>query len=238
MSRPGVHDAPGSMIGHKRADVMIRSTRSTLLSVIACLGLAGADAAGAHPHVWVTMKSELIFAPDSAITGVRHNWTFDDTYSVYATQGLPSKQRGRFTREELASLAEVSVTSLKEYRFFTFAKADGKKVQFTEPIDYYLDYDPKLTVLTLHFTLPLKTPIKAKQLDFDIYDPTIFVDFAFNEKDPVGLVGAPAACKLSVVRAGDAGAQAQRLPESFFNSLDASGSWGSQFANKIGVKCP
>jgi ABC-type uncharacterized transport system substrate-binding protein len=118
---------------------MIRATWSTLLSAIACLGLAGADAASAHPHVWVTMKSELIFAPDGAMTGVRHNWTFDDMFSVYATQGLKSKQRGRFTREELASLAEVNVSSLKEYRFFTFAKADGKKVQFTEPVDYYLD---------------------------------------------------------------------------------------------------
>jgi ABC-type uncharacterized transport system substrate-binding protein len=147
---------------------MIRATWSTLLSAIACLGLAGADAASAHPHVWVTMKSELIFAPDGAMTGVRHNWTFDDMFSVYATQGLKSKQRGRFTREELASLAEVNVSSLKEYRFFTFAKADGKKVQFTEPVDYYLDYDAKLTVLTLHFTLPLKTPIKAKQLSVDI----------------------------------------------------------------------
>jgi ABC-type uncharacterized transport system substrate-binding protein len=217
---------------------MIKSTRSTLLSVVTCLGLAGADAVSAHPHVWVTMKSELIFAPDGAMTGVRHNWTFDDMFSVYATQGLKSKQRGRFTREELASLAEVNVSSLKEYRFFTFAKADGKKVQFTEPVDYYLDYDPKLTVLTLHFTLPLKTPIKAKQLNIDIYDPTIFVDFAFNEKDPVGLVGAPVACKLSLARPGDANAQAQRLPETFFNSLDASGSWGAQFANKIGVTCP
>jgi ABC-type uncharacterized transport system substrate-binding protein len=217
---------------------MIISTRSTLLSMIACLCLAGADAAGAHPHVWVTMSSELIFAPDGAITGVRHNWTFDDMFSVYATQGLPSKQRGRFTREELASLAEVNVSSLKEYRFFTFAKADGKKVQFTAPVDYYLDYDPKLTVLTLHFTLPLQTPIKAKQVNIDIYDPTIFVDFAFNEKDPVGLVGEPGACKLSLARPGDANAQAQRLPETFFNSLDASGSWGAQFANKIGVTCP
>jgi ABC-type uncharacterized transport system substrate-binding protein len=217
---------------------MIRSIRNTLLSVTACLGLAGAEAASAHPHVWVTMKSELIFTPDGAITGVRHNWTFDDMFSVYATQGLQSKQRGRFTREELAPLAEVNVSSLKEYRFFTFAKADGKKVQFAEPVDYYLDYDAKLTVLTLHFTLPLKTPIKAKQLNVDIYDPTIFVDFAFNKKDPVGLVGAPAACELSVVPPGDAAAQAQRLPETFFNSLDASGGWGAQFANKIGVKCP
>jgi hypothetical protein len=41
---------------------------------------------------------------------------------------------------ELSSLAEVNVTSLKEYGFFTHAKADGKKLKFSEPTDYWLEY--------------------------------------------------------------------------------------------------
>jgi hypothetical protein len=40
------------------------------------------------------------------------------------------------------------------------------------------------------------------------------------------------------VRPEDATAQGQQLPEAFFNSLNASGNWGAQFANKITVKCP
>ena len=119
--------------------------------VIACA------AASAHPHVWVTMKSELVYAPDGSVTGVRHAWTFDDMFSIFATQGLEAKKKGEFTREELAPLAEVNVTSLKEYDFFTYAKANGKKLEFDEPAaGYYLDFDKKETVLTLHFTLPLK----------------------------------------------------------------------------------
>jgi ABC-type uncharacterized transport system substrate-binding protein len=214
---------------------MIRLSLNILILSIVCLWTGTASA---HPHVWVTMSSELIYATDGSVTGVRHTWTFDDTFSVFATQGLESKKRGVFTREELAPLAEVNVTSLKEFGFFTFVKADGKKAPFDEPVDYYLDYDAKRTVLTLHFTLPFKTPVKAKQLNVDIYDPTYFVDFAFTDKNPMALVDAPAACKFSVVRPGDGSAQAQRLPETFFNSLDASGGWGTQFANKVSVKCP
>jgi ABC-type uncharacterized transport system substrate-binding protein len=214
---------------------MIRPSLTILILSAICLRTG---IAVAHPHVWVTMMSELVYANDGSVTGVRHNWTFDDVFSVFATQGLESKKRGVFTREELAPLAEVNVTSLKEYAFFTFAKADGKKVQLSEPVDYYLDYDPKRTLLTLHFTLPFKTPVKAKQLNVDIYDPTYFVDFAFAEKNPIALVGAPAACKFFITRPQDATAQAQRLPETFFNSLDASGGWGTQFANKVSVKCP
>ena len=53
-------------------------------------------------------------------------------------------------------------------------------------------------MLTLHFMLPLKAPVKAKDLTLEVYDREFFVDFSFAEKDPVKLVGAPAQCKLSV----------------------------------------
>ena len=51
--------------------------------------------ASAHPHVWVTVKSELVYAPDGSVTGVRHAWTFDDMFSVFAIQGLESQEEGR-----------------------------------------------------------------------------------------------------------------------------------------------
>ena len=89
------------------------------LSVLAALvGVAiTGGTASAHPHVWVTVKSELVYAPDGSVTGVRHAWTFDDMFSVFALQGLDSKKKGEYTREELAPLADVNVTSLKEYDF-------------------------------------------------------------------------------------------------------------------------
>ena len=89
--------------------------RLGLCGLAACAGLVITTAAArAHPHVWVTVKSELVYAPDGSVTGVRHAWTFDDMFSVFATQGIESKKKGEFTREELAPLAEVNVTSLKE----------------------------------------------------------------------------------------------------------------------------
>lgn len=206
-----------------------------VLSLVAMLAVVFSTAgpAIAHPHVWVTMKSVLVYAADGSVTGVRHAWTFDDMFSAFATQGLESKKKGVFTREELAPLAEVNVTSLKEFDFFTYAKADGKKTPFTDPVDYYLDY--KDNMLTLNFTLPLKAAVKPKNLQVEIYDPTYFVDFSFDEKDPVALKGAPAACKLAVVRPNESGSG--QVGEAFFNSL-SSENYGAQFANKISVACP
>src|SRR2546429_5248192 len=108
------------------------------LTLFAGLVIATA-AAHAHPHVWVTVKSELVYAPDGSVTGVRHAWTFDDMFSTFATQGLESKDKGKFTRDELAPLAKVNVESLKEYDYFTIARANGKKAELDPPADYWLE---------------------------------------------------------------------------------------------------
>jgi ABC-type uncharacterized transport system substrate-binding protein len=217
-------------------------TQRVLLVVVTMLcGLLTADrTASAHPHVWVTIKSELVYAPDGTVTGIKHAWTFDDMFSVFATQGITSKKKGEFTREELAPLAEVNVTSLKEYDFFTHASADGNRLEFNEPLaGYYLDYNSKDTVLTLHFTLPLKQPTKVKDLTLEVYDREFFVDFSFAKKDAVKLVGAPAQCKLTVMNPQEMGAAlSQRLGQLGPNQRDPTLTIGAEYANRISVKCP
>lgn len=207
--------------------------------LLALLTLAFTAPASAHPHVWVTMKSEVLYAPDGTVTGVRHAWSFDDMFSTFATQGLESKEKGKFTREELAPLAKVNVESLKEYDYFTYATADGVKVPMTDPLpDYWLDY--KDQVLTLNFTLPLKTPVKSKLFKVDVYDPTIFVDFSFDKKSSaVQLVGAPSGCKLDVALPREMTfAEGKALSQIPADQPNTSMAFGAQFANKILVNCP
>jgi len=213
-----------------RGDDMLR-----VLGVIVALSL-GAGAAQAHPHVWITATSELLYAPDGSVTGVRHAWTFDDMFSTYALQGLETKKKGVYSREELAPLAQTNVESLKEFRYFSFARADGKKQKFEEPIDYFLEY--RDAALTLHFTLPLKTPVKPKQLALEVFDPEFFIDFQFAKKDPVKLVGAPAGCQLQFQRPNDGSASAQQLNEQTFADGGDNSNFGAMFANKITVDCP
>jgi ABC-type uncharacterized transport system substrate-binding protein len=208
-----------------------------LLGVLLLAGgtMLGAGTAQAHPHVWITASSQLIYGPDGAITGVRHAWTFDDMFSTYALQGIETKTKGVYSREELAPLAQTNVESLKEYGFFTFAKADGKKEKFQEPVDYFLEY--RDAALTLHFTLPLKTPVKPRELSIEVFDPSFFIDFGFAKKDPITLVGAPAACQMKFERPTDGAAGAQKIGEQNFLSGNNS-NYGAMFANKVTVECP
>jgi len=206
----------------------------SIFALLAAL-LAFTTPASAHPHVWVTAASELLYAADGSITGVRHAWTFDDMFSTYALQGMAAKTKGVWTREELAPLAQTNVESLKEFGFFTFAKADGKKEKFLEPVDYYLEH--KNGALVLHFTLPFKAPVRTKQLALEVYDPSFFVDFQLSKQDPVRLVGAPASCSFAIQRPNDGAAGAQQLNERTFLNGDNS-NYGAMFANKITVDCP
>jgi ABC-type uncharacterized transport system substrate-binding protein len=201
--------------------------------LLLCLPIARANA---HPHVWVTFHSEVMYASDGTMTGVRHSWTFDDMFSAYALQGIAHAKKGQYTREELASLAQINVNSLKEYAYFTYARADGKKLAFTDAIDYWLEY--KNSALTLHFTLPLKAAPAAKAMSIEIYDPTIFVDFEFAKDKPVSLTGAPPCQMTYDLPHQPTPAEQARLSQLDNVPLDSSSVYGETFANKILVKCP
>jgi ABC-type uncharacterized transport system substrate-binding protein len=203
------------------------------LTLIAAL-LIMAQKAEAHPHVWVTSTSELVYGADGTITGIRHSWKFDEMFSTYALQDIQAKTKGVYTREELAPLAQVNVDSLKEFDFFTFARtAKGSpKEEFLPPVDYFLEF--KDGSLVLNFTLPLKAPLKAKHLAVEIYDPTYFVGFDLSA-DPIKLVGAPADCKASVQRPGKA-SQAPLSEKSFESGANAN--YGAMFSNRMTVECP
>ena len=186
------------------------------------------------------MQTELLFATDGAVTGVRHAWTFDDMYSAFATTGMQAKIQGQFTRAELQPLAQVNTESLRDYAFFTYARINGKRQKdvFNDPIDYWLDYDAKAKVLTLHFTLPFKTPVAVKQLLIEVYDPEFFVDFGPAEKNPVRLIGAPPQCTVTAEKPPDENFQSSQSLSQMFTNAEANVGTGMSFSNKILLRCP
>jgi ABC-type uncharacterized transport system substrate-binding protein len=193
-----------------------------------------AGAALAHPHVWVKAASEIIYGEDGSIKGVRHAWTFDDMFSTYALQGIHPKVEGIYTREELASLAQTNMNSLKEFDYFTFADIDGKEQKFAAPADYYFEY--KSEALVLHFTLPFEMPFTAKQLTLEVFDPEYFIEFSLRDEEPIKLVGAPAACTITIQHPTDDESTERMGAQN--SSGDRNNSFGAAFADKITAGCP
>lgn len=204
----------------------------------ALLAASAAAPAMAHPHVWVAARATVLFDAEGRIIGIRNVWTFDEMYSAFATQGL-GKDGKPPTREELQPLAKTNIESLTEFDYFTFAREAGKKLAFQEPSDYWLDADEK-KIVSLQFTLLLKQPIPAKKVfSFQVYDPTYFVAFGFEKKDPVALKDAPAGCSASVMEPAPLlAAESQRLSAAASENFSPGADLSSRLAPRAVVACP
>lgn len=203
--------------------------------ISAVLFFAATIAASAHPHVWVVAKAELVFAPDGGVIAIKHVWTFDEMYSAFAAQGLDKNNDGKLTREELAELAEVNVTSLKEFEYFSVGRAGGADIKFNDPVDYWLESD-KDKILTLHFTLPLKTKTPKGSFSLELYDQSFFIDIGFADEKSVTLLNPPAGCTADVRAPSQSQASQRTLSESLANSPGAA-AFASQFASRVTIKC-
>src|SRR5262245_43239015 len=142
--------------GSSRMHAALKAPLVAVSLVLASIGLARA-----HPHVFVVVKSDLVFAPDGHIIAIRHAWTFDDMYSAFVTAGLSADHKIA-TKEQLAPLAKTNVEELAEFNWFTVAKDADAKLAFEPPSEYSLEEGADKLV-TLRFTLPLKTPAEAKK---------------------------------------------------------------------------
>lgn len=173
---------------------------ATAAALLALCAATLATPALAHPHVWVTVRDEVVFK-DGAITGVEQHWTFDEAYTEMAIEGLDKNGDNILTREELSELADTNIEGLKDFDYFTFAKLGDKALPFDAPRDYWLDYDNK--ILTLHYFLPLKQPIKPQQdpVKITVTDPSIYIAFSFDKKQAVSAKDMPADCKVAIVEA-------------------------------------
>jgi len=194
--------------------------------------------AGAHPHVWITVKSQLAFTPDGKVAAVVHDWVFDEMYSSFATQGLAPPGE-LVTREQFAPLAKENAGSLAEIGYFTTLKIGGKAVDFGSVTDYWMQERPDHLV-EFHVTLPLKTPTPLnKFLTLRVADPEYFIDFEFDDKDPIKLVSAPSGCTASVAKPKPLeSSDKQKLTESFFTNLAPGANFGFKMASAAIIACP
>jgi ABC-type uncharacterized transport system substrate-binding protein len=101
--------------------------------------LFGAGTAHAHPHVWVTTETTVLYE-NGTIIGLRQKWSFDDFYTSMAVQGLDTNNDGKYDRSELAELAKVNMEGLKEFNYFTTARLATEQLKFEGPKDFYLEH--------------------------------------------------------------------------------------------------
>ncbi|WP_114946440.1 DUF1007 family protein [Microvirga calopogonii] len=207
-----------------------------LKSALAALSMALASPALAHPHVWVTARAEVVFAPDGKVTGVRHHWTFDEAYTAYVTQGLDKDNDGKLTPEELQELADENAASLNEFNYFTVLKARGKPQSFDSPREARMTMEKSQVAMS--FLLPLKSPAAPSgAVSIEIEDPTFFVYFSLSDgQAAISLANAPQGCVTSIAKAKPLEARMQQIlqNEGAIQPQDI----GIEYSNRAIIACP
>ncbi len=169
-----------------------RVAKSAMFALVS-LPLLAAAPASAHPHILVDARTEAAFNDRGEVVAVRHAWQFDEGFTQVALEGLDTDGNGRISEEELLPLAEVNMTALAEYRFFTSLAEGATSIGFGAPQDYWLELVGGR--LTLFFSLPLAAPTSVGAgLTLTVGDPEYFVAFVFPDAGGVTLVNAPAGC--------------------------------------------
>jgi ABC-type uncharacterized transport system substrate-binding protein len=175
------------------------ANRVGVFALAALLASGWANPVLSHPHVWITMRSDVVFNGDGLIRGINLEWSFDDGYTQMALDGLDTNGDGVYSQDELALLTKENIASLKDYEFFTVLRVAGEKQEIGAVTDYGQIWSNGK--LALHFHVPLKTPVDPRKGEFmmKVYDPEFFIAMDYERDDPVTVIGAmPAACKLLV----------------------------------------
>ena len=170
-------------------------------AVAALLAGVGAPAmpAVAHPHVWIEMRSDVVFNDQGQVTALNLMWTFDDAYAQVALEGLDANGDGVYSADELDPLTRENISSLKDYDFFTVMRFNGQKQALGEVTEFGQIYSNDK--LQLHLQVPLKTPVDPTKGEFvaKVYDPDFFIAIDYAKDDPVTVIGPmPKGCKLEV----------------------------------------
>ena len=169
--------------------------RTTSALVVAASVALMAPPAAAHPHVFVDAQAEIVFDDQQRLAEIHHAWKFDPAFSEFAIQGLDADSDGELSAAELEPLAEINVTSLREYEFFSYLTIGTERAALLPPKKYWLEYQSSR--LTLFFTLPLEEPtLVASHAMLEVFDREYFVEFGFPNDDPVRLSGTSVDCTL------------------------------------------
>ncbi len=182
--------------------------------------LVPAAAAEAHPHIWIRATATLQFE-DGKITGIRHEWLFDDFFSNALIADFDKNKNMKFDPDEVKDLEANAFVALKEFGFFTHVRVGGKEVTIEKTRDFSASIKDNRVTYTFVAVLPEPVDPRVTQFSAGVYDDTYYVDVEVNPQIGVKLVGAGSeGCEFGVVEDKDA-------PLYF----------GAMFARRIELRC-
>jgi len=193
----------------------------------------------AHPHNWITLKTEFTVDKQGRLTRVLQHWAFDIYYSAILLDDL--KKGGKSQQQALDYKAKDMVKNLKSYDFFSELIIDEQPISLDKPSEYSLSTSVKeeqqQLILTMGFTLKEPLSIRRQSLSWRVFDPTYYIDMKHHELSEILIhQSVDTACSTHI----DQPKPTREMIE-YATSLDRSQKdtqgLGSYFAEKVLIHC-
>ncbi|MEE2933411.1 MAG: DUF1007 family protein [Pseudomonadota bacterium] len=196
----------------------------------------------AHPHVWIDMKTKVLFNKDGYIQALEIYWLFDPIYSAFLTLTVENIQK-KGAKNAHSKFTEGMLNRLKKHNYFTEVTVDGKRIKPSHnrpgtsgTLKTGKNKDRFWSKMTLNFSQPIDP--KNQKFVYSVYDPTYYIEILHAEKQPafelVGIKGD--SCVGNLIRANP-----DEEIRTFAASLDKTQSGGNKlgklFAEKIVLQC-
>lgn len=170
---------------------------SGLAGVFTLVFTMAAGPAQAHPHVWVTGASTLVFE-NNLLSRISMRWQFDAFFSQVLTGDFDTDKDGKLNAEETEAMKQQVFTSLRDYGYFTHLRVNDAETAFDRVENFSTATDRGELIYIFDLVLPKPVDLRAAKASFSVYDPSIYVDIVLGGEKPLTLQGLPeGACTWS-----------------------------------------
>jgi len=225
--------------------VFLLAPRYGVLGALLLFGLSGE--VGAHPHIFVEAKVEIVVDRDNQVQKLKQLWRFDPFFSAMVILDFDANGNRQLDEPEIDTINHTIRDSLSEFDFFQSITVDGRAVGLLEPDVLATSMQDGELYLTLE-NRPAR-PLALEpggQYRFTLYDPTFYVAVDFQKDIDISLTGLPDFCSSHMVRPDTDNLLSQSLAElsqglardeEFFNDPVASLDLARELAPKLEVTC-
>ena len=192
----------------------------------------------AHPHSWVTLKSEFLLDQKGRLTEIRQHWQFDALFS--ATTVADAIMEYGDPETGLQATAEGMVKRLSDYGYFSELTFGDIEIDLPFPREYQLSagFVSGQDQLSLQMTFQLNEPRPLDQaLAWRVFDPSYYVDMRHDDLNRIIVHNsADTDCAARLDKPNPS--QAMIVYASSLDKTEsATDGLGSHFAEKVVINC-
>ena len=150
---------------------------------------------GAHPHNWVTVRSEFELNDKGELVSITQIWRFDFFFSAMLIAETANEWQQPLPRA-LELEARRMVGNLEPYQYFSALSVNEHDFRLPVPDRYALQVvrsgEQDFLELTMHFRPEQRPMFAGKDVRWSVYDPTYYIAYSHEHADNVTIRHSPA----------------------------------------------